>query len=62
VIHCLARLRAEGGDPALLSRVVLACIGPTTAAEAESAGLGPLLVAEHYTLAGLVAILDSAWG
>jgi uroporphyrinogen-III synthase len=62
VTHCLARLSAESGDPTLLAGVSLACIGPTTAAALESAGLGPPLVAEDYTLAGLVALLASAWG
>lgn len=60
VTNCLARLRAEGGDPALLAYVVVACIGPITARTAEAAGLGPVLVPEDYTLAGLVSALLSA--
>lgn len=37
---------------------VIACIGPTTAAAAQSLGLSPLIVAEEHTDRGLVAALE----
>jgi uroporphyrinogen III methyltransferase/synthase len=51
-------LRASGQDPAVaLSDVALACIGPITAATLREYGLEPALVAQEYTVAGLVAAL-----
>ncbi len=39
VSNCLARLEAEGGSPDLLDAILIACIGPSTAKVAKSAGL-----------------------
>ncbi|MBI5285838.1 MAG: uroporphyrinogen-III C-methyltransferase [Chloroflexi bacterium] len=50
--------RAEGGDAlAPLRRVVIAAIGPVTAAAVREAGLDPEVVAERYSIDGLVAAL-----
>ncbi len=44
-----------GADPAeALRGVVVACIGPITAQTAREAGLSPQIVAETYTMPGLV--------
>jgi uroporphyrinogen-III synthase len=45
------------GEVTLLSTMVVACIGPVTAASAEAAGLRPDVVAEQYTISGLVEAL-----
>ena len=42
-------------------RVLAACIGPITAQAAEEAGFGNRIVAETYTVAGLVEALEQ-WG
>lgn len=50
--------RAAGLDPrALPGEPVFACIGPITAAAAREVGLAPLLVAEAYTVEGLLDVL-----
>jgi uroporphyrinogen III methyltransferase/synthase len=46
-----------GGDVADLRGMVVACIGPVTAASAKSAGLNPDVVADRYTIPGLVDAL-----
>lgn len=43
-----------GPDKDLLDRVSLACIGPVTAEACTRNGLTPALVADTYTLQGLV--------
>ncbi len=54
----LEALRAAGRDPTReLAGIVLACIGPITAQTLREAGLEPGLVAEVYTVAGLVTAL-----
>jgi uroporphyrinogen-III synthase len=51
-------LRASGYDPQkALAGIALACIGPITAATLRECGLEPGLVAQEYTIAGLVAAL-----
>jgi len=40
----------------------IACIGPITADTAAKAGLTPTIVAEEYTIAGLVDSLTAIWG
>jgi uroporphyrinogen-III synthase len=51
-------LRASGHDPGTaLEGVVLACIGPITATTLRAYGLEPTVVAQEYTIAGLVAAL-----
>lgn len=58
VCSLLEALRAAGRDPArALEGIVLACIGPITAQALRETGLEPGLVAEVYTIAGLVAAL-----
>jgi uroporphyrinogen-III synthase len=48
-----------GGDVAILGNTVVACIGPVTAASARSVGLTPDVVAEQYTIPGLVDALNA---
>ncbi len=51
-------LRASDYDPQqALVGIALACIGPITAASLRECGLEPGLVAQEYTVAGLVAAL-----
>jgi len=52
-------LQLLGGDPAPLARAAIACIGPTTAATARELGLHVDVVAERYTIPGLVAALEA---
>ena len=42
-----------------LSGVVLACIGPITAETLRTAGLEPSVVAQTYTISGLVEALSN---
>lgn len=58
-VECFQTLRGNRDLPA---GVLVACIGPITAESAESAGLGPGVVAEEHTLAGLVAALEMRLG
>jgi uroporphyrinogen-III synthase len=54
----LQGLEALGRDPVVALRgVALAAIGPITAATLREAGLEPTLVADEYTIPGLVAAL-----
>lgn len=53
----LERLAHEGGDPAALHDVCLACIGPITAQTVRSAGFTPAVVSAQQSLEGLVAAL-----
>jgi len=56
-------LRASGYDPQkALAGIALACIGPITAATLRECGLEPGLVAQEYTIAGLVAALVAHFG
>lgn len=45
------------GGPEALKGLVVACIGPITAATCQEVGLTPHIVAEEYTLEGLVRAL-----
>ncbi|MCS7221785.1 MAG: uroporphyrinogen-III synthase [Anaerolineae bacterium] len=45
-----------------LHRVVIACIGPITAEAARAEGLSPTVVAEEYTVNGLVTALVRYYG
>jgi uroporphyrinogen III methyltransferase / synthase len=51
-------LELLGGDLAPLARTTIACIGPTTAGTARELGLHVDVVAQEYTIAGLVAALE----
>ncbi len=51
-----------GGDTDLLTGAVIACIGPVTAATARGLGLRVDVVAEQYTIAGLVDALIRFFG
>lgn len=51
------RLAQEGGDPAALHGVYLACIGPITAQTVREAGFTPAVVSPQQSLEGLVAAL-----
>lgn len=51
------RLAQEGGDPAALHGVCLACIGPITAQTVRDAGFTPAVVSAQQSLDGLVAAL-----
>ncbi|MCS6827774.1 MAG: uroporphyrinogen-III synthase [Caldilinea sp.] len=53
----LERLTDEGGDPALLHSVCLACIGPMTARAVQEAGFTPAVVSTQQSLEGLAAAL-----
>lgn len=53
----LERLTREGGDPASLHNVCLACIGPITARTVRGAGFTPAVVSAQQSLEGLVATL-----
>ena len=56
-------VRLVGPDaPRALDGVLVACIGPVTAETAREAGLSVGVVAQHYTLAGLVDALRTALG
>ena len=50
-------LQMLSGDPTALGRPTIACIGPITAAAAENLGLRVDIIAENYTIPGLVAAL-----
>jgi uroporphyrinogen III methyltransferase/synthase len=52
-----------GSDAArVLGATLVACIGPVTAATVRAHGFKVGLVADHYTMSGLVAALRSAFG
>ena len=48
------RLKHEGGTLAMLDDVIVACIGPITAATAQDYGLKVALVPQDHTITGLV--------
>lgn len=50
-------LDALGADKGLLDGVTLAAIGPITARTCEKQGLSPAVIAETYTIDGLVEAL-----
>lgn len=47
--------------PELLQHTALACIGPITAEAARQEGLTPTIIAEQYTIAGVLEALDRYW-
>lgn len=51
------RLEYEGGNLAMLQDVVVACIGPITAAKARELGMTVQVVSEEHTVPGLMAAL-----
>jgi uroporphyrinogen III methyltransferase/synthase len=53
----LAQVEAFEAASAALSGIPAACIGPTTAAAAQKAGLRVALTPEEYTVEGLVEAL-----
>lgn len=55
--NLVRRLQSEGGDIQMLQRVILACIGPSTAQAVEALGLRADVVATEHTLAGLTQAL-----
>jgi uroporphyrinogen-III synthase len=54
VEHCVARVRAEGGDITVLRRIPAFCIGPQTANTTRNTGFGTVITAPIYTLEGLL--------
>jgi uroporphyrinogen-III synthase len=58
VTNVLARLAAEGGEPARLADVVIACIGERTASAGRHWGLRVDVTAAAHSAAGLCAALD----
>jgi uroporphyrinogen-III synthase len=61
VRNLLTRLENEGGTRGQLEGIVLACIGPITAATLESLGLPPHAVATKQSLEGLIEALITYW-
>lgn len=59
VRNLLARLAAEGGDPADLRHVCVACLGPVTAEAARNCGLTVHVMPEEHTLSALVDALEA---
>ena len=55
VHNFLKRLKAEGGTGAMLVDVVVACIGPQTAAAAQAHDLPTPIIPAQHTVDGLVA-------
>jgi uroporphyrinogen III methyltransferase/synthase len=45
-------------DPHALSKTIVACIGPVTAAEARALGLKVAIVAREYSVLGLVRAME----
>ena len=58
----LGSLAAAGMQPAALDGIALAAIGPITAQTLREDGLEPTLVAEEYTIPGLVRALVAHFG
>ena len=58
VYQCVRRLADEGGNPANLSDVCLACIGPVTSQAAYAMGFSVSVEAVEHTLEGLVTGLE----
>jgi uroporphyrinogen III methyltransferase/synthase len=63
-VRNLAEMAQEAGLdlPAALERTLVACIGPVTAETAREVGLAVHLVAEEYTIDGLVEALTKPFG
>ncbi len=59
-VHGLVRLL--GDDCRALRAMVLACIGPITAAAVKEEGFEPVIVAEEHTIDGLVRALVAYYG
>lgn len=59
VRNLLVRLAAEGGDPADLRHVRVACLGPVTAEAARNCGLTVHVMPEEHTLSALVDALEA---
>jgi uroporphyrinogen III methyltransferase/synthase len=59
VRNLLARLMAEGGEPAALAGVCIACMGPVTADAARQAGLAVTVLPAEHTIQALVEALES---
>lgn len=57
----VVRLVQDGGRLAGLQGVCIACIGPITADTARKVGLTVGVVAEDYTLGGLIEALEKFW-
>jgi uroporphyrinogen-III synthase len=62
VHNCLRRLADEGGDPAHLTRICVACLGPVTAQAAQACGLAVAVLPACHTLEGLIAGLAAYFG
>lgn len=58
VQYFVERLRDEGGKDDLLADVALAHIGPKTAKTAQELGLDASIMAQEYTLRGMLYVLD----
>ncbi|MGC1183637.1 MAG: uroporphyrinogen-III synthase, partial [Candidatus Dormiibacterota bacterium] len=58
-VECFRALWGPGTIP---GSVLIACIGPVTAAAATASGLAPDVVAEEYSLEGLVGALEMRLG
>ena len=56
-----ARLRSEGGDPALLRALPCACLGRPTAAAARAGGFQRVHLARDHSLAALLDALARHW-
>ena len=56
-----ARLRSEGGDPALLRALPCACLGRPTAAAAQAGGFQRVHMARDHSLAALLDALARHW-
>jgi uroporphyrinogen-III synthase len=58
-VECfLERFRSEGGHTAHLSAVLVACIGPKTAATAQAHHLNVAIMPETYTLDAMLDALE----
>lgn len=56
-VHNFVRAAGKFNLPALMARIVVACIGPVTADTARSYGLKPRVLPEAYTIPALVQAL-----
>lgn len=62
VRYFFKRLDVEGGTPAMLDDVCVACIGPLTASTAQDYGLHVDVVPEKHTIDGLVNAVAAFFG
>ncbi|MCX6368881.1 MAG: uroporphyrinogen-III synthase [Armatimonadetes bacterium] len=62
VENFITRLESEGGNRADLAGVCLACIGPQTAAMAQTHGLAVDVMPATHTLDGLIEALQNYYG